>query len=385
MRLRRAVATIGLTQMVGYAGSFYMPAPLAAEMGPAVGVSPAFVFMLFSAALLIGAFAGPSLGRFIDRRGAREALVAGSVLLAAGGAGLGLAQDPVQLTIAWLVVGAGMCLGLYDAAFAGLVGWYGQDARRAISGVTLMAGFASTIGWPLTAWLGAEFGWRGACFAWAGANLLVCLPLHLSLPKGRAVLGLHRVDAGPEEPAPERPVLTLWLVAIAFALVVGVSSAVSAHLPAMLTALGATTAVALGAAALLGPAQVCARLAEFALVRRIHPLVSGRVAVGLLPASAGVLLLAGPAGSAAFAILYGAGNGLFTIVRGTLPLALFGVAGFGGRQGVINLPGRLVGAASPFLLALGLAASPRLAVLGLGVCALAAFAILLMLRRPRRG
>src|SRR5690606_22895943 len=194
MRLRRAVGTIGLTQMVGYAGSFYMPAPLAAEMGPAVGVSPAFVFMLFSAALLIGAFAGPSLGRFIDRRGAREALVAGSVLLAAGGAGLGLAQDPVQLTIAWRVVGAGMCLGLYDAAFAGLVGWYGQDARRAISGVTLMAGFASTIGWPLTAWLGAEFGWRGACFAWAGANLLVCLPLHLSLPKGRAVLGLHRVD-----------------------------------------------------------------------------------------------------------------------------------------------------------------------------------------------
>lgn len=385
LRVRRAVATIGLTQTIGYAGSFYLPAPLAGVMAPAVGVTPAFVFLAFSAALLVTAFAGPAVGRLIDRRGGRAPLVAASVLLAAGAAGLGLAQDALQLTLAWLIMGVGMCLGLYDAAFAGLVGWYGQDARRAITGVTLMAGFASTVGWPLTAWLEAAFGWRGACFAWAGANLLICLPLHLSLPRGRAMPGVRGADAGDDEPGPARPGLTLALLAAAFALIAGISSAVSAHLPAMLTALGAGTAVALGAAALLGPAQVAARLAEFALVRRIHPLVSARVAIGLLPLSAAVLLLAGPSASAAFAILYGAGNGLYTIVRGTLPLALFGVQGFGARAGVINLPGRLVGAVSPFLLSIGLAASPRLAVLGLGACGLAAFAILLMLRRPCRG
>jgi MFS family permease len=383
LRVRRAVATIGLTQTIGYAGSFYLPAPLADAMGPAVGVSPAFVFLLFSGALLVTAFAGPAVGRLIDRRGGRAPLAVASVLFAAGGAGLGLAQDPLQLALAWAVMGAAMCLGLYDAAFAGLVGWYGQDARRAITGVTLIAGFASTVGWPLTAWLEAKVGWRGACFAWAGANLLICLPLHLSLPKGRAVPGARHGNETDDGPAPERPLLTLVLLASAFALIAGISSAVSAHLPAMLTALGVGAAAALAAGALLGPAQVAARLAEFVLVKRIHPLVSARVAIGLLPLSVAVLLLAGPPAAAAFAILYGAGNGLYTIVRGTLPLALFGTQGFGARAGVINLPGRLLGAVSPFLLAMGMAASPRLAVLGIGACALIAFAILLTLRRPR--
>lgn len=377
------MATIGVTQTIGYAGSFYLPAPLADAMGPAVGVTPAFVFLVFSAALLVTAFAGPAVGRLIDRRGGRAPLAAASLLLAAGGAGLALAQDAVQLSLAWLVMGAGMSLGLYDAAFAGLVGWYGQDARRAITGVTLMAGFASTVGWPLTAWLETLVGWRGACLAWAAANLLICLPLHLSLPRGRAVPGARHAAQADDGPAPDRPVLTLVLLATALALVAGISSAVSAHLPAMLTALGVGAAAALGAAALLGPAQVAARLAEFALVRKIHPLVSARVAIGLLPLSVAVILLAGPSAAAAFAILYGAGNGLYTIVRGTLPLALFGAQGFGARAGMINLPGRLLGAASPFLLAMGLAASPQLAVLGIGVCALAALAILLILRRPR--
>lgn len=377
------MATIGLTQTIGYAGSFYLPAPLADEMGPAVGAPPSFVFLVFSGALLVTAFAGPAVGRLIDRRGGRAPLAVASVLLALGGAGLGLAQDGVQLALAWLVMGTGMCLGLYDAAFAGLVGWYGQDARRAITGVTLMAGFASTVGWPLTAWMEGEIGWRGACFAWAAANLLVCLPLHLSLPKGRNLPGVTHAAGASDGPAPERPLRTLVLLASAFALIAGISSAVSAHLPAMLAALGVGAAASLGAAALLGPAQVVARLAEFALVRRIHPLVSARVAIGLLPLSAALLLVVGAPSAAAFAILYGAGNGLYTIVRGTLPLALFGAAGFGARAGVINLPGRLLGAVSPFLLAMGLAVSPRLAVLGLGVCGLAAFAILLTLRRPR--
>ncbi|HEY9217069.1 MAG TPA: hypothetical protein VIO94_03400, partial [Phenylobacterium sp.] len=140
---------------------------------------------------------------------------------------------------------------------------------------------------------------------------------------------------------------------------------------------------ALLAGTLLGPSQVAARLAEFVFVRRIHPLVSARVALGLLPLAVAVLLLAGPTGALVFSVLYGAGNGLYTIVRGTLPLALFGSHGYGRRAGLINLPGRLLGAVSPFLLALGLAASPRLAMLGVAVAGGLAFVILLILRRPR--
>lgn len=382
--LRRAVATVGITQTIGYAGSTYLPASLAKPMAQAVGVPESMVFLTFSGALLLQAVIGPRLGRLVDAQGGRAPLSAASALFALGLTLLAMAHRPWQLVVGWAVVGLAMGSGLYDIAFAGLVGWFGAEARRGITGVTLIAGFASTIGWPLTAWLEHHVGWRGACLFWAAANGLIALPLHLSLPRGG-------IRPKPEAPAtaPDAPVKDsaedrwrMALMAVAFAILGGIGSAISAHLPPLLMATGASAAAAVTAAALVGPSQVAARIAEFVLVRRIHPLISGRVAVSLFPIGAALLILVGGAAAAPFAILYGAGNGLFTIVRGTLPLALFGEAGYGRRLGLLNIPNRLTQAASPFLLSLLMARSANLALEVLAGGALIALSALLIMRRP---
>ena len=175
---RRAVLTLGVTQTIGYACSSYLPATLAKPMAADVGMSTSGVFLAFSAALLLQAVTGPRVGRLVDQRGGRPPLTAASLLFAAGLVGLAISHTPAALIASWLIIGLGMSAGLYDIAFAGLVGWFGVDARRSITGVTLIAGFASTIGWPLTAWLEHEIGWRGACLVWAALNILIALPLH---------------------------------------------------------------------------------------------------------------------------------------------------------------------------------------------------------------
>lgn len=381
----RAILTLGATQTIGYACSAYLPAVLAGPMAKSVGAPISLVFLAYSGAMLLQAFIGPAIGRWVDRNGGRGLLAAASLIFAAGLVGLGLSQSPLHLVLAWGVMGLGMALGLYDVAFAGLVGWFGQDARRSITGVTLIAGFASTIGWPLTAWLNETVTWRGACFAWAALNLLLALPLHLSLPKGAT---FHRpgpaaATESPVEAAPAPAIRrNLILIATSFALMAAVGSAISAHLPSLLNAAGASPTAAVAAAALVGPAQVVARLGEFAFVRRIHPLVSARIAVLFFPVGAIVLLSAGPGAAAVFAILYGAGNGLYTIVRGALPLALFGAGDYGARLGAINVPARLVQAGAPFVFSLLLERSVGLAVGAFGALGLLAVVATLLMRRP---
>ena len=380
---RRAVLTLGVTQTIGYACSTYLPATLAKPMAADVGMSTSGVFLAFSAALLLQAVTGPRIGKLVDHRGGRLPLTAASLLFAAGLVGLAVAQTPAVLIAAWFVIGFGMSAGLYDIAFAGLVGWFGADARRSITGVTLIAGFASTIGWPLTAWLEHQVGWRGACLAWAALNLLIALPLHLSLPHAPAPKPEPAADAAPVSDAPVPGDLSkMILMATAFAVLAAIGSAMSAHLPPLLGALGVSPAAAVGAAALVGPAQVAARLAEFALVRRIHPLVSGRVAVSLFPIGAVLLIALGGVAAAPFTILYGAGNGLFTIVRGALPLALFGERNYGRRLGVLNVPARLLQALSPFVFALMIDRSANLALAAMAAGSVLAFGALMLLRRP---
>jgi hypothetical protein len=274
-----------------------------------------------------------------------------------------------------------MALALYDIAFAGLVGWFGQEARRSITGVTLIAGFASTIAWPLSAWMEGAHGWRATALFWAAANLALALPLHLTLP--RPVRRTAHVHAASDDAPPSREeVVQMALLAAALAVMAGVGSVMGAHLPPLLIGLGATTAAAIGAGMLVGPAQVAARLGEFALVRRIHPLVSARVAVSMFPAGAALLLALGPIAAAPFAALYGAGNGLFTIVRGTLPLVLFGSKNYGGRLGALSVPSRLVGAAAPLLFALGVEQSPQASLAVLAFACLGALACMFALRKP---
>ena len=198
------VLALGTAQTLAWASSYYLVAIVADPISRDLGVSATAVFAAFSAALLLSAALGPAVGRAIDRRGGREVLCLSNLVFAAGLALLAVAHGPVMLALAWLVLGAVMALGLYDSAFATLAGLYGRDARGAITGITLIAGFASTVGWPLTAWLNDAVGWRGACLSWAGLHLLVGLPLNRflvppappSLP-GDAAMPATGADAAP--------------------------------------------------------------------------------------------------------------------------------------------------------------------------------------------
>ena len=257
---------------------------------------------------------------------------------------LALAHSLPILWLGWLVIGAAMGLGLYDSAFATLGRMYGQTARSAITEITLIAGFASTVGWPLTAWGEATLGWRGTCAAWAIAHIALGLPLNLLLlPKLRTGIGGGASSEKPDVPMDR----SMWLLGFAFAAGWVVSTAMAAHLPRLLEAAGATTAQAIGAAALIGPAQVAARLLEASFLSRFHPLVSARLSTLTHPIGAALLLAGGGWLAMPFTLLHGAGNGILTIARGTVPLAVFGSENYGYRLGLIGAPARILQAGAP--------------------------------------
>ncbi|WP_128003349.1 MFS transporter [Piscinibacter defluvii] len=384
----RTVVPLGLAQTLAWASSYYLPAMLAAPMARDLGVATPTVFAAFSAALVVSAIVGPWSGRLIDHHGGRPVLMGTSVLFAAALVALGMADSAPALFAAWALMGIAMGSGLYEAAFASLVRLYGHDSRNAITGITLMAGFASTVGWPLTAWLEARFGWREACFAWAGLHLLVGLPLNAWLPSARAMphgegsqLPMPPPSAAASPDAPSAR-LTSILLAFVFAATWFISTAMAAHLPRLMQAAGASLAVAVAVGALVGPAQVAGRLLEFGLLRRVHPLLSARLAALAHPIGAAALLLAGPAVAPLFAVLHGAGNGILTIAKGTLPLVLFGPTGYGARQGWLMLPARVAQAMAPFLFGLVLDRLHAGALWLTAALGLTALAALLWLRSP---
>lgn len=352
---RGVVVALGTAQTVSWASTYYLPAVLATPMARDLGVSPVMVFAAFSAAMVVSAIVGPWAGLMIDRHGGRGILIGSNLIFAAGLACMAAAQGPALLWAGWLIIGLGMGIGLYEAAFSALACIYGKAARSPITGITLIAGFASTVGWPLSAFLEARYGWRMACLGWATLHLGLALPLNAWLPAGNlAVPAPGEAGAPATQTVAGRTRLTMVLLAFVFAVTWFNSTAMAAHLPRLLEAAGATTAVAVGAGALIGPAQVSARILEYTLLRRFHPLVSTRIATLTHPMGAAVLLMAGAPGAYAFAFLHGAGNGVLTIAKGTLPLALFGPVGYGLTQGLIGGPGRALQAAAPLIFGLAL-------------------------------
>lgn len=374
---RVVVAALGTAQTLAWASSYYLPAILADPIATALKIPRLWVFGAFSAALLLAALAGPAVGRMIDRRGGRDVLVLSNLVFVGGLLALAAADGPIGLFAAWGILGIGMALGLYDAGFATLTALYGRDARGAITGITLFAGFASTVSWPLSTVLNEAVGWRETCLVWAALNLLVGLPLNrLLIPAAR--VGRHQ-DI-PHVRVGWKPYKEMILLAFAFAAVWFVTGSMAAHLPRLLERAGATPVQAVAAAALVGPAQVAARLAEFIFLRRIDPLVSARIAALLHPIGVVALAVIGPSSAAAFAVLYGAGNGLLTIARGTVPLAIFGPLGYGERTGLLGAPARAVQALAPFVFGLLLDAIGLSAIIVSALACFAAFCALLSLR-----
>src|SRR5256885_6535766 len=263
-------------------------------------------FGLFSAALLLSAVIGPSVGRLIDRHGGRVLLACSNLVIATGLVILASAHGIIGLVIAWTVLGVGIGMGLYDPAFATLTWLYGRDARSSITGITLIAGFASTIGWPLSALFLHEFGWRAACLVWAGLNMLLAAPVNwLAIPRHGVPAALPQATT--ETAAAPPPRAAMPILAFFFAATWFVQGAMAAHLPGLLQAAGASSTEAIAAAALVGPAQVGARLIEFGVLRSFHPIAMARFASVLHPIGAALLVVLGAPGIIAFAVLHGAG------------------------------------------------------------------------------
>ncbi|WP_370275081.1 MFS transporter [Pararhodobacter marinus] len=355
----RPVLTLGLTQIVGFGSIYYAFGVLVAPLSAELGISPTTAFACLSVALLSGALTAPLAGRLIDRRGARTMMAAGSVGCALAFALLSQAGAVWSLVLALIAVEMLAPLVLYDAAFAAVAQAVGEArARAAITMTTMIGGFASTVFWPLTLYLSQGWGWRETYLAFAALHLILCLPLHLSLPRGPGSDAPRDPVAPRFAPLPARlHGRAMVLLALGLSLSWAVMSAFSAHWVPVLGAVGLPEATAVAAGALMGPSQVGARVLDMLFASHRHPMGTALVAMACLALALVVLVLApvGVVTVSAFAVLFGIGQGLATTVRGTVPLALFGLLGYAARLGKLAGLRMLVAALSPFAMAASLA------------------------------
>jgi MFS family permease len=351
----RAVPVLGITQIISWGTIFYTPVLIVPLIAHDRGWSISFGMGGFSVGLLAAGLSVPTVGRAIDRFGGHVVMTAGSLVGALGLALIVHAASPVAYLAVWVVLGIAMAANLYDSAFASLGRIFGASARRAITALTLIGGFASTVSWPATHFLIDAVGWHGTYLVYAALLAGISAPLHaLALPRSR-----HEPD-GPLHPdAPPAPSvlpphgLIFVLVASAFAAYAFVPSGLSAHLLAVFTRAGIDSGTVVWIGALFGPAQVGARLIEFTFGRNLHPLWVARFALAALLCAFMMLALFGisPVAAAAFALMFGGANGLITITRGAVPLALFGASGYGRLMGRLAGPFLLMQAAAPLVMA----------------------------------
>jgi MFS family permease len=355
-----AVAALGLTQIIAWGTTLYVLGVLGAPIAADTGWSRGLVFGGLTTGLLVSAALSTAIGRLTDTHGGRAVMTAGSVLVAIGLALLSIVTTEWAYLATWAFLGLAMRMSLYDAAFAALVQVAPARGRRAISYLTLFGGFASTIFWPIAHAMNGAIGWRSTLLAFAALNLAACVPLHW--------FGLARTEAAPAAATAQAdtsggaaPVLqgrnrsiAMVLFGIIFAGSAFVFGAFAVHLPAILQAFGLSAAAAVWLASLKGFAQVAGRTWEIMFAKNLRPLDLGRVSIVFIPLSLLVLMLGRATFEAAlaFTLLFGISNGLVTIVRGAVPLALFGREGYGAILGILATPYLLMNAIAPTVFAL---------------------------------
>jgi len=383
----RAIPVLGVTQILSWGTIFYTPVLIIPLVAADRGWSMSFAMGGFSVGLLVAGLTAPYVGRSIDRFGGHVVMTIGSLIGALGLFLIVRAANPIAYIVVWCVLGVAMAANLYDAAFSSLGRIFGAAARRPITALTLIAGFASTVSWPATHFLLEGVGWHGTYLVYAALLAGVSAPLHaLALPRNRAEI---EAAPRPDAPAPARVLppygLAFVLVAAAFASYAFVPSAMSAHLLAIFGRSGIDSGTVVWIGALFGPAQVGARMIEFAFGRDIHPLYVVRFALTALIAAFAILAVFGisTVTAAAFALMFGGANGLVTITRGAVPLALFGASGYGRLMGRLAGPWLLMQAAAPLVMAFVVdrASDPAALALAAGFAAVA-LTCFIVIRKP---
>ncbi|MCP1549383.1 MULTISPECIES: MFS transporter [Methylobacteriaceae] len=380
------ISALGVVQILTWGSSFYLLSVLAAPMTQDTGWPFGWVIGGLSLGLLVAGLVSPRVGAFIGEHGGRPVLAFAAIALALGLTGLALAPNVAAYLAAWLLVGLGMGTGLYDPAFATLGRLYGAEARPAITTLTLWGGFASTVCWPLSAFLIEQVGWRGTCLAYAGLHLSVTLPLVLLvIPKPPIRIVTRLAGANPAIRLEGRERRAFLLMAGVLTLGGTVMAMVSVHLITLLQARGVALTSAVAYGALIGPAQVGARIVEMAGKGRHHPLWTLTAAMILVVLGVAMLTAGLPLVGLAL-VLYGAGNGIYSIARGTVPLALFGPERYAALVGRLARPGLVAQALAPSVGAVVLAqggANATYALLSVLAVANVALALSLWRVRPR--
>jgi len=350
----RTIFTIGAGQILGWGSAFYLMAVIATPVAQETGWSFTSIIAGHALALLVAGLVAPRVGLLIETWSGRSVLALSSVLMASGHMLLALSAHLYLWYVAWVVLGFAMACGLYDAAFSTLSQIYGAKARPAITNVTLFGGLASTMCWPFTAYMLAHYGWREACFAFAAIHLFIMLPLHFFyVPKVQRSLVVSQHEAQEDGTEPNYLAPTTLLLALILAVSAAVLAIVSVHLIAMLQGRGLSLATAVATGALFGPAQVTARILERVFGGRLHAVWT--LAISITLTCLGLVMLGlnlDPLVVALALIFYGAGNGINSIAKGTVPLALFGPRFYPRIMGRLALPQLLTQACAPALVAL---------------------------------
>ncbi|WGG49623.1 MFS transporter [Rugamonas sp. DEMB1] len=371
---RKTIAVLAVTQILSWGSLYYAIAVLAPQIRLETGWRAEAVLGAFSLSLLVSGLVATPVGVLLDRHGGRLVMGAGSLVSGAGMLLLSRSHSLPLYFAAWAVLGLAMALTMYEAAFATINREFGARGRQAISTLTLFGGFASTVFWPLTQQLDQLLGWRDTYALYGALQIAVCLPLHLLLAGRRPAAP----DAGPATAATVTTAAershtlhealrhpAFWKLALAFAANSFIFSAMSVQLIPMFVQFGHAPALAVALAALVGPMQVAGRVGEMTLGRHTLPQTIGKFTFAALPAALLVLLLFGASqwALALYCTLYGLSNGILTIVKGTLPAALFGRKNYGAIAGALAGPSLVARAAGPLAVAAIIARAPAPAVL----------------------
>ena len=353
---RQIVAILAITQIIAWGSLYYAIAILAPEIQHEMGWRAEVVFGAFSWCLLVAGTASTPAGILIDRHGGKSVMCGGSILCGTGFMMLGSAHSIPLYFLAWTVLGLAMSAVLYEGAFATINREFTGDARKGISTLTLFGGFASTVFWPLTLKLNAAIGWRDTYLLYGALQLLLCGPLHYLLSARPRALAMADPAHSSHRNFTLKEALrdpTFWKLAMAFSANSFIFSALSVHLIPLFGQFGHSLALAVMMAALIGPMQVAGRIAEMTIWRHLPPTSVGKATFAALPAGLLALLLFGQAqwALAAFCCLYGLSNGILTIVRGTIPQALFGRENYGAISGALSASSLISKAAGPLAIA----------------------------------
>ena len=378
---------LGINQIIGWGSSFYLPAILAVPISTSLGIQTQDFFWAFTFSLLLSGLLGPQVGKAIDRLGGRAVLPFGSLAFALGLTLLSVSSNQMMLVMAWLLIGVGGSMGNYDSAFATAVSFFGAKSNRVIAGITVFAGFSSTISWPLTSFLEQTIGWQQAVFFWALLHLVVGLPLNMSIPK------IAKKEV-PDTTGPIRKIIKnkfrfdvlIVIFAVMFALEGFIVSSVNTTLPFLLSELGASTGVALISATILGPSQVLARILILIPGKIMTPMRVAALSIAAHPVGVLLLWLFGVNALVPFVILHGIGVGLNPFIRGSLALLFFGADRFGQRQGYMMMLSKIVSALSPTILTILVLSNAQLAIgatFTMGVCAMGLLVWLSAIHRVR--